>query len=192
MFSSRDELFETVWPDVTVTVLTVCRNAFGGDQACDWRPGRQNPSNRVESEAIVWTSRNCKLQLPPLSRRKPRLSVAGPLWWFFPSEGIPNDPDNEWFADGIVEDITTALSRFRSLFVIARNSAFMFKGQAVDIQDVLGVRLVYAYVLQGQRPFRWEPSASSTGQLIDAETGTHVWADRLTESEPASSNFRIR
>jgi adenylate cyclase len=76
-----------------------------------------------------------------------------------------------------VEEITTALSRFRSLFVIARNSAFTFKGKSVDVRDV-GRRLGVRYVLEGSVRQAGGP-LRVTGQLIEAETGSHVWADRF-------------
>src|SRR5207247_1778623 len=83
----------------------------------------------------------------------------------------------EYFADGVVEEIITALSRFRQLFVIARNSSFTYKGRAVDVKQVgreLGVR----YVLEGSVR-KAGNRVRITGQLIDAATGTHLWADRL-------------
>ena len=90
---------------------------------------------------------------------------------------MSGDPEQEYFADGMVEEITTALSRFKGLFVIARNSSFTFKGKAVDIKEVrqrLGVR----YVLEGA--VRKAPGkVRITGQLIDAITGPHIWADRF-------------
>ena len=90
---------------------------------------------------------------------------------------MSGDPDQDYFADGMVDEITTALSRFKSLFVIARNSSFTYKGRAVDIKQVgreLGVR----YVLEGsvRRDGR---RVRITGQLIDASTGAHLWADRF-------------
>src|SRR5438034_2799035 len=90
---------------------------------------------------------------------------------------MSGDPEQEYFADGIVEEIITALSRFRQLFVIARNSSFTYKGRAVDVKQVgreLGVR----YVLEGSV----RKSANRvriTGQLVDATTGAHIWADRF-------------
>src|SRR5271157_4156582 len=86
---------------------------------------------------------------------------------------MSGDPEQEYFVDGMVEEIITALSRIRWLFVLARNSSFTYKGQAVDVKQVgreLGVR----YVLEG-----W---VRITGQLIDAVTGTHLWADRFDGS----------
>jgi TolB-like protein len=90
---------------------------------------------------------------------------------------MSGDPEQEYFADGIVEDIITALSRFKSLFVIARNSSFTYKGKAVDIKQVgreLGVR----YVLEGSVR-KSAGKVRITGQLIDSATGAHVWADRF-------------
>jgi TolB-like protein/class 3 adenylate cyclase len=94
-----------------------------------------------------------------------------------PFENMSGDPEQEYFADGMVEDITTALSRFRSLFVIARNSSFTYKGKAVDIRQVgreLGVR----YVLEGSVR-KAGGQVRISGQLIDVTTGTHLWADRF-------------
>jgi len=94
-----------------------------------------------------------------------------------PFQNMSGDPEQEYFADGMVEEIITALSRFKSLFVIARNSSFTYKGKAVDIKQVgreLGVR----YVLEGSIR-RAGQRARITGQLIDAESGSHLWADRF-------------
>src|SRR6266571_850467 len=104
---------------------------------------------------------------------KPSLAVL-------PFQNISADPEQEYFADGMVEDIITALSRFKSLFVIARNSSFTYKGKAVDIKQVgreLGVR----YVLEGSVR-RAGHRVRITGQLIDSETGAHLWADRFEGS----------
>ena len=94
-----------------------------------------------------------------------------------PFQNMSGDPEQEYFADGMVEDITTALSRTGWLFVIARNSSFTYKGRAVDIKQVgreLGVR----YVLEGSIR-RAGGRVRITGQLIEATTGGHVWADRF-------------
>ncbi len=94
-----------------------------------------------------------------------------------PFQNISGDPEQEYFADGMVEEIITALSRIRWLFVIARNSSFTYKGHSVDVQQVgreLGVR----YVLEGSVR-KGGNRVRITGQLIDAETGTHLWADRF-------------
>ncbi|WP_245332053.1 winged helix-turn-helix domain-containing protein [Bradyrhizobium sp. NAS80.1] len=94
-----------------------------------------------------------------------------------PFENMSGDPEQEYFADGMVEEITTALSRFKSLFVIARNSSFTFKGKAVDIKEV-GRRLGVRYVLEGAVR-KASGKVRITGQLIDAVTGAHIWTDRF-------------
>ncbi len=118
--------------------------------------------------AVVAASANASvpLALPD----KPSIAVL-------PFQNMSGDPEQEYFADGMVEDITTALSRTGWLFVIARNSSFTYKGRAVDIKQVgreLGVR----YLLEGsiRRAGGW---VRITGQLIEAATGGHVWADRF-------------
>ena len=97
-----------------------------------------------------------------------------------PFANMSGDPEQEYFADGMVEEIITALSRIRWLFVIARNSSFTYKGQAVDVKQVgreLGVR----YVLEGSVR-KGGNRVRITGQLIDAVTGAHLWADRFDGS----------
>ena len=106
---------------------------------------------------------------PPLPN-KPSIAVL-------PFTNMSDDPGQDYFADGIVEDITTALSRVRALFVIARNSSFTYKGRAVDVVRVgreLGVR----YVLEGSVR-KAGGQVRVTSQLIDASTGAHLWAERI-------------
>jgi adenylate cyclase len=101
---------------------------------------------------------------------KPSLAVL-------PFQNMSGDPEQEYFADGMVEEITTAIARFPWLFVIARNSAFTYKGEAVDVKQAareLGVR----YVLEGSVR-KGGGRVRITGQLIDAGTGNHIWADRF-------------
>jgi TolB-like protein len=111
-------------------------------------------------------TRNAAPTLP----NKPSIAVL-------PFANMSNDPEQEYFADGMVEDIITALSRFNQLFVIARNSSFTYKGRAVDVRQVakeLGVR----FVLEGSVR-KAGNRVRITGQLIDAATGAHLWADRF-------------
>ena len=106
---------------------------------------------------------------PPLSE-KPSIAVL-------PFQNLSGDLDQEYFADGMVEDIITALSRIRWLFVIARNSSFTYKGRAVDVKQVgreLGVR----YVLEGSVR-KAANRVRITAQLINASTGSHIWADHF-------------
>jgi adenylate cyclase len=110
------------------------------------------------------------VESPPPLPDKPSISVL-------PFENMSGDPEQEYFADGMVEEIITALSRFKSLFVIARNSSFTFKGKAVDIKEV-GRRLGVRYVLEGSVR-KASGKVRITGQLIDAVTRAHIWADRF-------------
>src|SRR6266487_5395383 len=105
------------------------------------------------------------------------LTPDGPSIAILPFQNMSGDPDQDYFADGMVDEITTALSRFKSLFVIARHSSFTYKGKVVDIKQVgreLGVR----YVLEGSVR-KAAGKIRIIGQLIDATTGIHLWADRF-------------
>src|SRR5215831_14232040 len=132
-------------------------------RACALRPEciAASPTPSVSSTASL-----------PQPGAAPRLSIA-----VLPFRNMSGDPEQEYFVDGMVEEIITALSRIRSLFVIARNSSFTYKGQAVDVKRIgreLGVR----YVLEGSAR-KGGNRARITAQLIDAVTGTHLWADRF-------------
>ncbi|WP_460449094.1 adenylate/guanylate cyclase domain-containing protein [Alsobacter sp. SYSU BS001988] len=121
------------------------------------------------ASSLVGNGHHTKTRNPPLPD-KPSLAVL-------PFANMSGDPEQEYFADGVVEDIITALSRVRWFFVIARNSSFTYRGRSVDIRQVgreLGVR----YVLEGS--IRKAGSRIRvTGQLIEAANGRHVWADRF-------------
>lgn len=122
-----------------------------------------------DKTASVSGSSDERPRFPPLPD-KPSIAVL-------PFQNMSGDPEQEYFADGIVEDIITALSRFKLIFVIARNSSFTYKGKAVDVKQVgreLGVR----YVLEGSVR-RAGNKVRITGQLIEASTGTHLWADHF-------------
>jgi len=112
------------------------------------------------------------------AKARPSLPIPDkPSIAVLPFQNMSGDPEQEYFADGMVEEIIAGLSRFRWLFVIARNSSFTYKGRAVDVKQVgreLGVR----YLLEGSA----RKSANRiriAGQLIDASSGTHLWADRF-------------
>jgi adenylate cyclase len=107
---------------------------------------------------------------PPPLPDKPSIAVL-------PFQNMSGDPEQEYFADGMVEEIITALSRFKWLFVIARNSSFAYKGKAIDIKEV-GRRLGVRYALEGSVR-KASGKVRITGQLIDAVTAAHIWADRF-------------
>ena len=124
------------------------------------------PSETLEAAP----ARVVETESPPPLPDKPSIAVL-------PFQNMSGDPEQEYFADGMVEEITTALSRFKWLFVIARNSSFTFKGKAVDVKEV-GRRLGVRYVLEGSVR-KASGKVRITGQLIDAITGAHIWADRF-------------
>jgi len=181
---SKEALIEAAWPGLAVeeSNLTVqiaaLRRVFaqesGGERWIETLPRHGyrfvGPVTATEAGVEPLTSGPAEatsaLPLPD----KPSIAVL-------PFENLSGDPEQEYFADGIVEEIITALSRFRHLFVIARNSSFTYKGRAVDAKQVgreLGVR----YILEGSVR-RSAKRVRITGQLIDASTGAHLWADRI-------------
>jgi TolB-like protein len=131
-----------------------------------WEPSDWQAPGTPELTVVSATSPQVPLPLPD----KPSIAVL-------PFQNMSGDPEQEYFTDGMVEDIITALSRFKALFVIARNSTFTYKGKAVDIKQVgreLGVR----YVLEGSVR-KAANRLRISGQLIDATTGGHLWADHF-------------
>jgi adenylate cyclase len=148
--------------------------------------GEQTLRNIARPVRVYALSKAAIVALPPIttpprpsaprraSRRRelPRLSIV-----VLPFANLSNDPDQEYFADGITDDLTTDLSRISGSFVIARNTAFTFKGKPIDVKQIgreLGVR----YVLEGSVR-RIGDQVRVNVQLIDAESGGHLWADRF-------------
>jgi TolB-like protein/class 3 adenylate cyclase len=121
-------------------------------------------------------SQAAELKDNPAIESKSRALPNKPSLAVLPFENLSGDPEQEYFADGIVEDITTALSRLSWLFVIARNSSFTYKGRPRNVKQVgeLGVR----YILEGSVR-KAGNRVRVAGQLIDARTGAHLWADRF-------------
>jgi adenylate cyclase len=133
----------------------------------------KNISKPIRAYAVrsgTYSALTERLSAAPPAPDKPSIAVL-------PFENMSGDPEQEYFADGMVEEIITALSRFKLLFVIARNSSFTFKGKAIDIKEV-GRRLGVPYVLEGSVR-KASGKVRITGQLIDAVTGAHLWADRF-------------
>jgi len=128
---------------------------------------------RVRDRAARPEETSLRLSQPLPLPDKPSIAVL-------PFANLSSDPEQEYFADGMAEEIITALSRIRWLFVIARNSTFTYKGQAIDVKRVgreLGVR----YVLEGSVR-KSSQRVRIAAQLIEAETGVHLWADRFDGS----------
>jgi adenylate cyclase len=137
----------------------------------------EEPIRAYEVKAQRETASSALKEVSSPGDRKPLALPDKPSIAVLPFQNMSGDPEQEYFADGMVEEIITALSRFKSLFVIARNSSFTFKGRAVDIKEV-GRRLGVRYVLEGSVR-KASGKIRITGQLIDAVTGTHLWADRF-------------
>jgi TolB-like protein len=181
---SKDELIETVWggrivSDATIDSRVKAARQAVGDSGVRQRIIRTSPRKGVRFIADV-REQNVPAEAGPGSGgiETAPLSLPGkPSLAVLPFQNMSGDPEQEYFADGIVEDIITALSRTGWLFVIARNSSFTYKGQAHDVRQVgreLGVR----YVLEGSIR-RAGGRVRVTGQLNDAVTGGHIWADRF-------------
>ena len=122
-------------------------------------------------------------QTAPLPSSAPRLSIV-----VLPFANIGGDPEQEYFVDGVTESLTTDLSRISGAFVIARNTAFTFKGKAVDVKK-LGRELNVRYVLEGSVQ-RGGNRLRVNVQLIDAETGNHLWAERF--DKPVADLFDMQ
>ena len=121
-----------------------------------WTPDVDRPSNNLPST-------------DNLSHHKPSIAVL-------PFDNMSGDPEQEYFSDGITEDIITELSRFRSLLVIARNSSFAFKGQSIDVTEI-GKKLGVQFVVEGSVR-KTGDRIRITAQLIETSTGSHLWAER--------------
>jgi len=182
---SKDDLIAAVWKGriVSDSALTSCINAARtalGDSGEAQHLIKTFPRKGIRFVGGVRLDHNPSGEAPadiggnsgPLLSLPDRPSIA-----VLPFANMSSDPEQEYLADGIVEEIITALSRMRWLFVIARTSSSTYKGRAVDIKQVgreLGVR----YVLEGS--VRKSGSRLRiTGQLIEASTGLHLWADRF-------------
>ena len=183
---SKDDLIDAIWngrivSDAALTTrLNGARSAIG-DSGDEQRLIKTLPRKGFRFVGAVREERvqaSAATADTPIEPRKPTPSLPDkPSIAVLPFQNLSADPEQEYFADGVVEDITMALSLFRWLFVIARNSSFTYKGRPVDIKQVgreLGVR----YVLEGSVR-KAGNRIRIAGQLIDAETGAHLWADHL-------------
>jgi adenylate cyclase len=183
---SKDDLISAIWNGRTVsdaaltTRLNVARSAIG-DSGEEQRLIKTLPRKGfrfVGSVLEAQGSAGAPTADIPIEPPKPALTLPDePSIAILPFTNLSSDPDQDYFADGMVDEITTALSRFKSLFVITRNSSFTYKGKVVDIKQVgreLGVR----YVLEGSVR-KAAGQVRIIGQLIDAASGRHLWADRF-------------
>jgi TolB-like protein len=181
---SKEALIEAAWPgqaiedsNLTVQIAAVRRvfeSLAGGACWIETLPRRGyryvGPAVAIDGlDPAVEVAAKATLPLPG----KPSIAVL-------PFSNLSGDPEQDYFADGVVDDIITGLARINWLLVIARNSTFTYKGRAVDVKQVareLGVH----YVLEGSVR-RAGGNVRVTGQMIDASTGAHVWAERYDRS----------
>jgi TolB-like protein/class 3 adenylate cyclase/tetratricopeptide (TPR) repeat protein len=163
----------------------ICLSAAAHEQVRDRLDIAFDDMGEQQVKNIARPVRTYGIAVGAPSRAAPPVAAAPPLpdkpsIAVLPFQNLSGDPEQEYFADGMVEEIITALSRIRWLFVIARNSTFTYKGRAVDVKQVgrdLGVR----YVLEGSVR-KGGNRVRITAQLIEAETGAHLWADRFDGS----------
>jgi adenylate cyclase len=179
---SKDDLIKAIWNGRSVSdaALTTRLNAARGAIGDSGEEQRFIKTLPRKGFRFVGQVREAREVAGPNPGDAPENALAlpdKPSIAVLPFENMSGDSEQEYFADGMVEEIITALSRFKSLFVIARNSSFTFKGRAVDIKEV-GRRLGVRYVLEGAVR-KASGRVRITGQLIDAVTGAHIWADRF-------------
>src|SRR3954449_11918412 len=180
---SRDDLIALVWGGRIVSDSTLdsrinaARNAVG-DNGKEQRLIRTIPRKGIRFVGAVNGSCDAPAASPAeADQSRPGLSLPDrPAIAVLPFDNMSGDREQEYFSDGISEDITTALSKLRWFFVIARNSSFTYKGRVIEIRQIareLGVR----YVLEGSVR-KGGNRLRVTAQLIEAETGNHLWAER--------------
>jgi TolB-like protein len=182
---SKDDLIAAIWDGriVSESALTTRLNSVRsaiGDSGEEQRLIKTLPRKGVRFVGIVREEKPVAEAATGHITRSPRVVLTlpdKPSIAVLPFTNLSRDALQDYFTDGVVEDIITELSRFSELFVIARNSSFTYKDQPVDVRDVgrdLGVR----YVLEGS--VRKDANrVRMTGQLIDAASGAHIWADRF-------------
>jgi TolB-like protein len=183
---SKDDVINAIWNGRSVsdaaltTRLNAVRTAIG-DSGEEQRLIKTLPRKGFRFVGTVREAQRpagAEVADHPVEQPKPALTLPDkPSIAVLPFANLSSDPEQDYFADGIVEDIITALSRFKALFVIARNSSFTYKGRAVEVKQIgreLGVR----YVLEGSVR-KAANRVRITGQLVDTATGAHLWADRF-------------
>ena len=180
---TKDDVINVIWngrivSDAALTTrLNAARTAIG-DSGEEQRLIKTLPRKGFRFVGPVREAQAAAVADNPVEPSKPTLTLPDkPSIAVLPFANLSSDPEQDYFADGMVEDIITALSRFKALFVIARNSSFTYKGRAVDVKQVgreLGVR----YVLEGSVR-KAANRVRITGQLVDTATGAHLWADRF-------------
>lgn len=186
---SKDNVFDTVWNGRIVSESTLTSHVNAVRKAIGDSGEEQRLIRTIARKGFRFVGDVREVQLPECLGSQGPEAVPGealaptlllpdkPSIAVLPFQNLSGDPEQDYFADGMIEDVITALSRIGWLFVVARNSSFTYKGRAVDVKQVgreLGVR----YVLEGSVR-KASNRVRITAQLIDATTGAHLWADRF-------------
>ena len=184
--ASRDDLLEAVWHGRIVSESTLssrinAARAAIGDRGMSQRLIRTLPRKGLRLVGAVQEEQEGKpkteLELVPLQAPSVDSATKVPSIAVLPFANMSGDRKDDYFADGITEEITTGLAQCSGLTVIARTSSFAFKGRAVDVREI-GNELGASYVLEGSVR-RGDEQLRITAQLIDARSGVHLWADRF-------------
>jgi TolB-like protein len=174
---SKDDLLGTIWDGRIVSESTITSHINAARTAIGDSGQQQKFIRTVARKGVRFVGEVVEADSERLPEALSTLALPDkPSIALLPFLNLSGDAEQDYFADGIVEDIITALSHIRWLFVIARNSSFTYKGRASDVKQIgreLGVR----YILEGSVR-RAANRVRITGQLIDAETGGHLWAER--------------
>jgi len=176
---SRDDVLEAVWHGRIVSDATLSSRISAARSAIGDTGEEQRLIRTIARKGLrfVGEVREESSTIESAAARPLVPAPAGPAIAVLPFTNMSGDAEQDYFADGMVEDIITALSRCSGIIVIARNSSFTYKGRAVDVREV-GRELGVAYVLEGSVR-RAGSRLRITGQLIDAATGGHLWAERF-------------
>jgi TolB-like protein/class 3 adenylate cyclase len=173
-----------------ICIAAIVKESIVGRVNAMFEDGGEVQLKNIDRSIQIW-----KWRPPQLTTAKPSSLLSSmdslrPLLAVLPFQNMSGDVEQEYFADGVVEDITTALSRFRSFAVTARNSSFVYKGRAIDVRQVaqeLGVR----YVLEGSIR-RAVDRLRITAQLVEGATGAHLWAEHYDGSAEDIFDFQDR
>jgi TolB-like protein len=180
---SKDDLISAIWNGRVVSDAALATRLNAARAAIGDAGEEQRLIKTLQRKGVRFVGQVVEIDRQSLANsavQRPEVAAGPsdkPSIAVLPFQNLSGDPEQEYFADGLVDDIITALSRFRALFVIARNSSFTYKGKAIDIKRV-GQQLGVRYVLEGSVR-KAGARLRITGQLIDAATGSHLWADRF-------------
>ena len=173
---TKAELMDAAWPGTTVEESNLSVQIASLRKLLGPSPDRRRMDRDHPARRLSLRRGRRKRPATPQTQASSHEPVI-PSLAVLPFQNLSGDPEQDYFADGVVEDIITALSRFKSFAVIARNSSFVYKGRAVDVRQVareLGVR----YVLEGSVRRAGE-RLRITAQLVDGTSGAHLWADKF-------------